>query len=241
MPQRAPGVLLLLLVLGCGSGGASGVSLRFANQGPVSGSGVRVVRQGLNERTPTTFGVKLLAVYLAADVDPVTWNNLGATEMIYFNPACGGDITHCELSPGTSDQDGLPYTHFVTEYFDFAADSATVNAALNAQQAQVAAGTYRYARMEFCKGNQGHVPTMQWAADGGAPIEVVAGGCAVTSTVFDPPLTVGPGDSLAVTLAYDLAGTVSDLGPGAQPTGVGCAQGTCFSPPRFVPSAARVP
>jgi hypothetical protein len=238
--------LLLLFCFGCGGlGGSSGVTLRFANQrpataGPGFGAGLGLARQALNERAPTVYGAKLLAVYLAEDVDPATQNNLGATEMIYLNPACQGDISHCELSEGVNEQDGLPFTHLVTEYFDFAADSATVNAAISAQQLQVAAGTYRYARMEFCKRNLGNAYTMQWAADGAAPTQVVSNQCGVTSAVFDPPLTIAAGDAVAVTLSYDLAGTVSDLAPG-QGGGGFCVGGTCFTPPPFVPSASKLP
>jgi hypothetical protein len=232
---------VLLCFGGLGCGGASGVTLRFSNGLGVASQGLARAQQGLNERAPTTYGAKLLAVYLAVDVDPVTQNNLGETEMIYLNPACGGDISHCELSPGVNALDGQPYTHFVTDYFDFAADTASVNAAINAQQNQVPVGTYRYARMEFCKGNQGQVPTFEWAADGAAPTEVVFGACGVTSAVFDPPLDVTAGANLAVTLGYDLSRTVSDTAPGAQPTGVSCVGQTCFSPPVFVPSAAVLP
>jgi hypothetical protein len=227
----------LFLVVGCGGGG-SGVTLRFSNQASPLGQGLGHSRQGLGgPRAPTIYGAKLLAVYVAADVDPVTQNNVGATEMIYLNPACAGDISHCELGPGTNPMDGLPYTHFVTTYFDFAADSAAVNAAINAQQLTVAAGTYRYARMEFCKGNEGGLPTLEWADGTAAPSEVVYNQCGVTSAAFDPPLVVGAGSSLAVTLSYDLSASVTDAVPG-QSGGSMCTATACFAPPRFVPSAS---
>lgn len=195
------------------------------------------IKQGLDARAPTTFAMKVIAVYLAADVDPVTQNNVGATEMIYLNPACHDDIAHCELSPGTA-EDGTAFTSFVTDYFDFDASSQAVNDAIGAQRRSIPPGTYRFARVEFCKRNLGQVPNVRWAADGAAPREFVSNGCGVTSAPMAAPIEVTPGQAVDVTLSYDLSQAINDEGPDGRVTGIDCAGTTCLTLPTFVPSAA---
>jgi hypothetical protein len=230
-----PGLPLLLLTCACSG---SSASLQFHNGRDGA------LKQGLNERAPTTFGMKLLAVYLAEDVDPTTQNNIGRTQLIYLNPVCDEDIGHCEISPGTNPQDGQPYTHLVTDFFDFAGSSAEVNAAIGAQQRPIEVTTYRYTRMEFCKGNEGHATNVRWAADGAAANEFVYGGCGVTSAVMEPALTVTANDQVTVTLSYDLATSVRDEGQRPSPGNSGpidCRNGACFALPSFTPSAALAP
>jgi hypothetical protein len=145
--------------------------------------------------------------------------------------------------------------------FDFARSTDTVNADLNSQGLDVDPGTYRYARMEFCyHGDRPTEANIVWQG-GAMPTShgFLENMCGVTSTEFDPPLVLQPGDSVSVALAYDLsnatqAGDVDPSNPGSNaPTadegqGVGfddCvvdlsgATKTCFRIPTFSPSAGQ--
>lgn len=216
--------------------GGSTATLRFANALADGHS----TKQGLNAHAPAAFGMKLAAVYLAEDVDLTTQNNRGATEMIWLNPTCEEDIGRCDVSPGHNNE-GRTIDRIITDFFDFNSDSATVNTALNAQARAIAPGTYRYARVEFCKGNEGQAPTVQWSANGEAAHAFFSHQCGATSVAFDPPLEVTAAQGFAVTLRYDLSGTVQDFGPAEQRQGGDCVTtptGTsCFNVPQFVPSA----
>ncbi|MFO0600605.1 MAG: hypothetical protein U0228_35180 [Myxococcaceae bacterium] len=222
--------ILVSMVVLSGCGGA-GVTLAFQN------GKTGVSTQGLNARAPTSLGLKLLAVYLSEDVDPQSQNNTGATEMIWLHPDCQDDISHCELGAGTNPQDGQPYTHFVGTYFDFAQSTANVNAALAAQARSIAPGTYRYARLEFCKGNPSHANNLKWSVDGENFFEGETGGCGVTSAAMNPGLVVNSGDQVVVTLAYDLSSAVTEApGAGAMPSN--CSTAGCLQVPAFVPTAS---
>jgi hypothetical protein len=168
----------------------------------------------------TALRLKLIAVYLAEDVDPVTMNNVGATEMIWENPQCGGDIDGCNV-----DGFSQPAGPRITSYFDLARPTAEVNAELNSQGATVTPGSYRYARVELCKAYGGEhmatVPTMMWAGPGMAAEQpFTSGDCGRTSLPFDPPLALAAGDSVEVSLGYDLGEAIVAGAPG---TGQGCS------------------
>ncbi len=228
---------------GCG-GGETKVTLRFENELASSSQQplrIGVTRQGLEARTPTRFEMKLISVYLTEDIDPATQNNRGHTAMIYLNPTCADDIMHCSVAPGTA-EDGLPFKHVITDFFNFSADSRQVNAALNAQARGVEPGNYRYARVEFCKYGAGQEPNIRWAADGVPTRGFVANTCAVTSAPMDPPLHLEVGESVAITLNYNLASAVTENGNngGSDCLNTGAGQ-TCFTLPTFVPSATRLP
>jgi hypothetical protein len=167
----------------------------------------------------TSLRLKIIAVYLAQDVDPVTMNNIGNTAMIYLNPECGGDIENCNID-GFTDPVGGPR---VKEYFDLARPTAEVDAQLNAQVASVDVGSYRYARVEMCKSYDRSLPTvpsLMWKGPGmSAEHAFTSGDCGRTSQAFAPTLDLASGDSVAVTLGYDLAQTIvtgpRDTTPGA--------------------------
>lgn len=181
----------------------------------------------------TTFQVKLISVYLTEDIDPLTFSNVGQTSMIFLNNDCQEDIMHCDISAGTA-EDGNPMDKVISDYFDFALPSTQVNAALNAQNRTVTAGTYKYARIEFCKYNEGNVSNVKWGSDSsGGDHEYTAGACTENSAEFDPPLTITEGDSVTVTLAYNLAGVVES----SSATTDNCAAGYCLNLPTFTPSA----
>jgi hypothetical protein len=230
--------------------------LALANQTiATSGRGQAVLGDG------TSLRLKLLAVYLAEDVDPVTSNNVGATEMIWLNPQCQDDISGCNVDGFVAPAGGPR----VTSYFDLARPTAEVNAELNSQGASVTPGTYRYARVELCKAYGGErmatVPTMMWAGPG-MPSEqpFTSGDCGRTSLPFDPPLELAAGDSVEVTLGYDLADAIVTGAP-SPPSGCPSIAGhtepgggphcfracvdldagtrTCMEFPDFAPSATK--
>lgn len=245
---------LLLLATGCsqgrataslamrnatGSGTASRLAAAAGPSAPMAGDATFVAFSRLD--------LKLVAVYLAEDVDPQTQDNIGQTAMIYLNPECAGDISGC--GPAST------YAHQVTTFFDFAQPSAAVNAALNAQQNAIEPATYRYARMEFCKYGPGEEPNLRWQVPGmSAPATGLFNTCGVTSQPFATPLTLKDGDTVVVELAYDLSQAAMVGTAGGSPATLVDAAGVphffmtcveeaghraCLQVPEFVPAVAR--
>ena len=218
---------LLFLFSGC-SGNNGTAKLAFSNG---------TTRATLS--APTIFGMKLIAVYLTEDVDPITQNNVGMTTMIYLNPLCQEDIMHCDISGGTA-EDGLPMDKIITDFFDFAQTTEAVNAALNAQGRAVTPGTYKYARVEFCKYNAGNAENIKWGNGSTGEQSFKRNSCTVNSAVFNPPITIAGGETVTVTLSYVLDTSVQT---GADAVGDHCTGAgaglTCFSVPQFTPSATR--
>ena len=189
---------LLLLLVGCT--GSASARLEMANQ---SVTGSNVLADG------TSLRLRMIAAYLAADVDPMTMNNIGDTAMIWINPECSGDISGCNIS-GFTQPAGGPR---VTQYFDLSRPTAEVNADLDSQDNPVPPGTYRYARVELCKAYPPDTvptePTMFWAGPGMASEQpFTSGDCGRTSLAFDPPLVLADGDAVTVRLGYDLARSI---------------------------------
>lgn len=202
----------------------------------------------------TSLRLKIIAVYLAEDVDPTTMDNVGGTEMIWINPQCSGDISSCNVD-GFAEPAGGPR---ITDYFDLARPTDQVNADLNSQAVTVSPGSYKYARLELCKAldgqNQATVPTMMWRGPGMTDERpFTSGDCGRTSLAFDPPLELAAGDSVQVTLGYDLGSSIVAGAPGNggyEIAGVDhwfrdCADidGThraCMDFPDFAPSATKL-
>jgi len=202
----------------------------------------------------TSLRLKIIAVYLAEDVDPTTMDNIGQTEMIWINPQCNGDISGCNVD-GFTEPAGGPR---ITDYFDLARPTEVVNAELNSQAMTVSTGSYKYARLELCKAyggqNQATQPTMMWRGPGmTADRPFTSGDCGRTSLAFDPPLELGAGDSVAVTLGYDLGSSVVSGAPGNGGFEIAgtdhwfrdCADiddthRACMDFPDFAPSAAKL-
>jgi len=213
--MRLPSLLVPLALAACADGATA--RLGFDNQ-TAARTGPGLLADG------TSLRLKIIAAYLAEDVDPVTMNNLGDTAMIWLNPQCADDISGCNVS-GMRAPVGGPR---VTDFFDLARPTAEINAALNAQGAAVPVGTYRYARIEMCKSYDGQAqpdePTLMWAAPGMAAEQpFTSGDCGRTSQPFATPLVLGAGDTVAIFLGYDLASSVAS-GPGLPQ----CANGHCF-------------
>jgi hypothetical protein len=208
----------------------------------------------------TSLRLKLIAAYLAEDVDPLTMNNTGQDAMIWLNPECADDISGCNVS-GLSHPDGGPR---VTQYFDLARPTEEVNAELNAQDQPIEPGTYRYARVEMCKMLQGEtlptVPMLMWKGPGmTAEQPFTSGDCGRTSLAFDPPLVIAAGDAVTISLGYDLAKAVAVGAPGASGSytlaghddtdhphwyracfDVSAEQRVCMDYPDLTPTAARL-
>jgi hypothetical protein len=230
--------------LACGGGGGT-ASLQVANRTLPTGATLRagdgLAAAAASVTEPTVFGVKLVAAYLARDVDPVTQNNIGMTEMIYLNPQCGEDISHCDIMAGPA-PDGGSITHIVTDYFDFARATSEVNLALNAQERTIQEGTFRYLRLEFCKNGTG-TPNVEWSTPETGLVQVQGQGCVVNAAI-DPPVVVVKGDSITITVAYDLANSIQTNadprpGTGSRSCVASGADQICFTVPTFVPSAGR--
>lgn len=217
----------ILLLAGCSSDSGT-ATLKFA----LSTASTRVE----NRADASGFQMKLIAAYLAEDIDATTGSNVGNTAMIYLNPTCADDISHCDVTAGTA-EDGTPFTKIVTDFFDFTSATAA-NTALNAQGLAIAAGTYKYARLEFCKYADGSDPNIKWSYSAGSVSNASfkQNSCTVNSAVFSPTVTVAAGSSVEITLSYSLSGTVT-AGSG----GSNCSGGFCFSLPQFTPSAAVLP
>jgi len=199
--HRSCPVALAVALAGC----TGSASARFALENQTAAPAARtaaILADG------TSLRLKLIAAYLAEDVDPVTQNNVGGTEMIWLDPECAGDISGCNVA-GMA----LPPGPRVQQYFDLSRSTAEVNAELNAQAADIAPGTYRYARVELCKSyggqTQAEVPTLMWRGPGmTAEQPFVSGDCGRTSLPFDPPLVIAAGDAVAIHLGYDLAAAI---------------------------------
>ncbi|MEO8549954.1 MAG: hypothetical protein ABI678_08265 [Kofleriaceae bacterium] len=205
--------LALLVVAGC-SGGAS-VHLQLSND-------TATARTTAAATGDSVLKLKLIAAYLTEDVDPVTMNNVGATEMIWLNPQCAADIGGCNVS-GFAEPAGGPR---VTDYFDLARPSAEVNAQLNSQGLAISPGSYKYARVEMCKALAGETaptePTLMWRGPGmTAEQPFTSGDCGRTSLAFDPPVELLAGDAVMITLGYDLDAAIVAGAPA--PGGFGIA------------------
>jgi hypothetical protein len=242
-------LVLAFTLWGCDGASAS---LRLSNQTPAARSSVLA--------NGTSLRLKMIAAYLTEDVDPVTMDNLSRSEMIWIDPQCGGDVAACNVD-GFALPAGGPR---ITEYFDLARPTTEINADLSSENLPVAPGTYRYARVELCKAygaSEASVPTMMWAgADMTAEQPFTSGDCGRTSLAFDPPLVLGAGDAVAITLGYDLdravvSGTPAPGHPGAvvgstdtdgSPhvfracADVDATHRDCMDFPAFAPSASKL-
>ena len=227
-------ISVLGLLSACGKDGT--VSLQFLNS---TARSVTHTTDALRatESAPTEFKMKLIAAYLAADIDPDTGTNIGETQMIYLNPNCT-NISACDISGGTVD--GNVITDIITTYFDFGLSSSEVNANLNAQGRSVAVGTYKYVRIEFCKANTENAENIQWAGGSASGTQSFQrNSCTVNSNEMNPPLVLAEGATATVSLTYDMSTSVQ---VGADAAGDNCtgtgATKTCFTLPTFVPSAS---
>jgi hypothetical protein len=248
MPH-SPGTRVLLLgALAAGCGNAS-VTVAFDHvQGALAERSATAPAPGV---TPAVFGLKIVAIYLAEDVDSVTMDNVGDVQRIWTNPVCDPDGTRCSIAPWSGPNQ-------VKDYFDLALPSDVVNARLSSQGATVQPGSYRYLRFDMAgvlpPGEDNAVPNLRFGASAASASEVRFRGNNYT-ILLDPPLALGSGDSVTVTLAYDVTDSYyadPGLSTGRPPAGYDISEWYCAGvehdpagPPclafkGFVPSVGKV-
>lgn len=224
-------VMMISLLSACGKSTAT-AKLQFVPQSTANTNSKTNALIG-DDYPASTFKMKMIAAYLSEDVDPITQNNVGATQMIWVAPECADDLMHCNISTGTA-EDGLPWSNIVTTFFDFS-NTESAAATLNQQNREVTTGIYRYVRLEFCKTNPDGYDNVQWASDavGVTDASFKIDHCGVNSKVFDPPLEINAGNSVTVSLNYSLDDVVSEQNWNSN----NCVNGYCFELPQFSPSA----
>ena len=188
---------------------------------------------------PTELSVKMTAVYVAEDVAAGTGNNIGSTQAVYASPECdgieGGDGTvqaqpnlgSCSIDVGLTSSSSPPQT--ITKaprYIDLAAGPAAVEAALDAGRFGVAAGTYKYLRLDIgsnaptgqFNGNQdvspaGTAMNFRFKVPGmDAPFEIrrLVG----VDVAFPEPLVIAGDETVDIDVQYSLDNVVFEVGPG---------------------------
>jgi hypothetical protein len=176
------------------------------------------------------FDMKLVAIYLAEDVDPVSQDNRGLTSMFYLNPQClNDDISNC----GT----GVDLKYQVTDFFHYAQNSSLVNAEINAQQRSIqwfdpsgfkTSITYRFVRIENCKFGAGP-PNLRFKGGNMTTSHSFAvDACGITFPI-DPPLV-----NLILGYNNNNAGINSTWCASDNTTSY------CVQMPNFVPSVYRI-
>lgn len=158
----------------------------------------------------TTYGMKIVQIYLNEDVAEDGWSNKGTNAYIWINPACE---TQTEEDGSIKiANNGQCDTKKITTYFNLARPTAQVNADLNAQQIPVPAQTYRYIRMELCdqKNSDNNVQVASTSGGLTTPAELRTSGCVIAPAKINPPLEVSDGGSVTISLAYDLSKALVD-------------------------------
>jgi hypothetical protein len=222
------GLFCLVLLSACGGSGTARLQFRDAT----AALSQKESQSPQSLAAAASFQMKLIAAYLAEDVDPVTQNNTGMTSMFWLNTECADDVSNCNIS--SPDANGTSWSRTISSFFDFS-NVAAVNAALNSQGRSIDTGTYRYVRLEFCKYGppaDNSDPNIKWSYSSETNVSLSRANCGVTRAI-DPPIEVQDGDSVTITLSYSLDGTIT---AGA---GSGCAGGFCFEVPEFTPAASK--
>jgi hypothetical protein len=182
---------------------------------------------GTNPTTPSYVGVKMLAVYVAQDVDNTTQQNIGTSAIFWLNSECTS-IDTC-----TSEK--------VTKFFNFSAPSSLLNAEITKQNRLIEANTYKYIRLEFCKNG---AISPNWVVNHpgfDTPLTWAMNQCGVTAKI-DPPIVATASTQFIVTVEFDVRGSVTEVACGSssiQCKGIAQTNGKCycFWMPDFIPSA----
>lgn len=158
--------------------------------------------------TPTYYGLKMLSVYVSPDSEGAKTAPGG---LIWSNPACPTHTSNTEVGTG-DDQKTYEYDvqddctdDAVSSYFDFARTSTAVNADLNSQDRKIPPGTYNYVQMAFCIGSA-KSKNLQFKADGMTDnYSMSINKCGVVSDKLSDPIVLGEGESVDVSVTYDLS------------------------------------
>jgi hypothetical protein len=157
--------------------------------------------------TPSSFGLKIVTVYISPDASGATSAPAG---LIWANPACGISVSSTDIGDKSFEYESASdcTDSQVSDYFELARTSDQVNAELNSQPHKILPGTYNYVAMEFCKGGPSGDNT-SFIADGMTEAYTVKSGtCGISSVKADPPIVVAEGQSVNVTLYYDLTNII---------------------------------
>lgn len=158
----------------------------------------------------TTYGIKLVQIYLNEDVAADGWTNSGTNAYIWINPICG--TTTSDSGAITMANNGTCDTSKITSYFELARSSEAVNADLNSQQIPIPAQTYRYIRVQLCDNSITDDNVQIASTTGGlaSANTVRSSACVLTPVKIDPPLTVAKDESVKISLTYDLSKALVD-------------------------------
>lgn len=217
MSMRLLVVLLVLANSSCGQkvkDGTSGSAKVIMSKS--TSLNVSDLNLGATLYTPSKFSVKFLSIYLVNDVGS-DQGNIGIANYIWANP-------DCTLTDSETEEDKKKYTYKtmdgsctddkVNTSLELARSADLVNADLNSQNLSVLPGTYNYVRMTLCIGST-QSNNVTFKADGMTDsVAVKGGGCGITSAKATSPIVIGEGESVNVSLAYDLTGIVYDYGEG---------------------------
>lgn len=228
-------ILSLFLVCGCGKknkeGDAAQASFAFANKTSLALTAVATCQGTAKDftnptcYTPTVYGMKMLKVYVSQEQQGATSAPAG---LIWKNAACsiasstgtidGKDFTYDYATDGCTDD-------IVTTYFDLASTTDSVNAELASSKFKILPGTYNYVQMEFCISGA-KSKNIQFQAEGmTSPYQITRNTCGISSAKADPPLVVAEGESVTVSLNYDLSGIIF------QPSTIAAANDYCYTNP----------
>jgi hypothetical protein len=208
-----------LALAGAGCGGAE-VKVAFDHHADSSSGQALTVADG---NTPSVFGMKLVTIYLVEDRS-ADMNNVGNVGRIWLNPACDPDGYKCSIAPTAG-------AHQIQDYFDLALPTSEVNARLNSQGSEIKPGTYRYLHMDLAgpiASDEHTAPNLQFGTGAGtSQVRLMNNGYLVR---LDPPMVIADGDTVTVTLGYDVRGsyfTGADLDAFHPPAGTTLDQWYC--------------
>lgn len=158
----------------------------------------------------TTFGAKLVQIYLVSDVMDDGQTNSGGVAYIWINPACG-TVTQDNGSI-TMANSGACDTTAITDYFEFARSTDAVNADLNSQKIPIPTGTYKYIRVQICDNSKAEDNMRIASTTGGLTTAktVRTGNCVVPPAKIDPPLVIEKDQAVSISLKYDLSQALVD-------------------------------
>ena len=195
---------------------------------------------------------KMVSIYLVSDLAADGATNSGQVSYIWTNPNC---------PTSKSDSGGIVVadcdTSKITNYFEFARPTAEVNTDLNSQQIPVTVGTYGYIRMQVCDNQHAetNIKFTSTTASLTTAFEGRTGNCVLNPVKIDPPLVVAKGDTVVLTLKYDLTQALADycydvtagrtICDGTNPVASGCtfnsdkSKELCFRDLSLVPSVTK--
>jgi hypothetical protein len=157
--------------------------------------------------TPSIYGMKLMNVIVSPDEQGAQSAPAG---LIWANPDCAIKTSQTEIDEKEYEYDSPSdcTDDQVDSFFELARPTEEVNAELNSQPYKILPGTYHYVQLGFCE-DSAKSRNGRFQADGmSEPYETILGGCGLSSLRADPPIVVTEGQSIIVSLTYDLTNTV---------------------------------